>query len=164
MRKRLLRWAGIALAAALAVIWAAGELAYPARNPPQRHSGTILSAQGDATLRQACFDCHSNETRHPWYRHLPVAGLVMGQHIRQGRTELNFSLWDAMDASAHRKAIHEALEAVQEREMPMAEYRLLHPEARLAVETLATLERDAWQRYGVRGEGGEGSDEDDDRD
>lgn len=164
MRRRLSIWAGSVLAVALAAVWLAGELAYPGVNPPHRYRGTVLSAQSDPVLRRACFDCHSHETRHPWYRHLPVAGLVMAQHIRNGREELNFSMWDVMPAEQRAEAIHEMLEAVQEREMPTVDYVLLHPQARLSDPQVAALQRDALTRYGVRAGADDGDDGHDGRD
>ena len=170
MRKRWMTWLGTALVVALLAVWGLGEAAYPGTNPPERYSGTILSEQSDRVLRQACFDCHSNESRHPWYRHLPGVGLLMGWHIREGRGELNFSHWDNLDAETQRKAVRRTLHEVVEGNMPTPDYRLIHPEARVAAEQLAQLERDAQARYGVqpgqrggtneRGERGERGDND----
>lgn len=159
MRKRLLTWAGGAVVVALLAVWGLGEVVYPHTNPPERYRGTILSPESDALLRQSCFDCHSNETRHPWYRHMPVAGLLMGLHIRSGRDELNFSHWQRMGPEQRREAIGETLESVQEGDMPTLDYRLVHPETRLNAQEMATLERDAQAQYGVRpgeGRGGHG--------
>ena len=36
-------------------------------------------------LKRACFDCHSNETRYPWYSYLPGASLVLAEHVRDGK-------------------------------------------------------------------------------
>jgi Haem-binding domain len=157
MWKRLLIWLGAALVAAFLVAWGVGEAIYPRTNPPQRYDGPILSDAGDTVLRSACFDCHSNETRHPWYRHLPLAALFIGLDIREGRNEVNFSRWGTMDEAAQRKALRRALHEVDDGDMPPLQYRLLHPEARLDGQQRAGLERDALARYGVRpGEAGDG--------
>lgn len=153
MRKRVLTWGGGILVVALLAAWGVGELTYPS-NPPHRFDGTILSSESDPVLRQACFDCHSNESRRPWYRHVPVVGLLLGQHIREGRSKVNFSMWDTLDSHKQREAIGEALEAVREGDMPTPDYTLVHPEARLAPPQIAMLERDSLARYGVTGEGG----------
>ena len=75
---------------------------------------------------RACYDCHSNRTKWPWYSYIaPVSWLV--QHdVHEGREHLNFSEWDRRQKHAD-DAAHE----VEEGEMPLAIYRLLHPEARL---------------------------------
>lgn len=64
MRKWMKVAAG-ALAAALVVVWAVGEIAYGQSNPPDRYAGVMLSEQADAVLKKGCFDCHSHETRYP---------------------------------------------------------------------------------------------------
>jgi mono/diheme cytochrome c family protein len=50
--------------------------------------------QVEAILRRACYDCHSYETRWPWYAHIaPVSWLVV-RDVKRGRNHLNFSAWD----------------------------------------------------------------------
>src|SRR5512147_1206625 len=44
-----------------------------------------------STLRRACFDCHSNETRWPWYSSLPIASWLIARDVRSGRSQVNFS-------------------------------------------------------------------------
>jgi Haem-binding domain len=149
MRRQWLARAGGALAVAFLLAWAIGEAAYPHSNPPQRYDGPILSAQSDRLLRGACFDCHSNETRHPWYRHLPLAALLMGIDIREGRSELNFSRWNHMDPQYQRKVLAKALHEVREGDMPPLQYRLMHPQARLDAQEITRLQRDAQARYDV---------------
>jgi hypothetical protein len=80
-----------------------------------------------ALAKQACFDCHSNETEWPVYSHVaPVSWLV--QHdVDAGREVLNFSEW-------HRpqKEATESADEVTEEEMPPMIYRLAHSHARLS--------------------------------
>lgn len=80
-----------------------------------------------ALARQACFDCHSNETKWPVYSRIaPVSWLV--QHdVEEGRAALNFSEWQRPQKEAH-----EAAEKILEREMPPAIYGLVHGHARLS--------------------------------
>src|SRR5690348_13454762 len=42
-------------------------------------------------LQKACFDCHSNNTRYPWYFNIQPIAWWMGDHIDEGKKELNFS-------------------------------------------------------------------------
>jgi hypothetical protein len=46
-----------------------------------------------STLRRACFDCHSNETRWPWYSTLPIASWLVEGDVKEGRGQINFSRW-----------------------------------------------------------------------
>ncbi len=172
---RKFAFAGFALVlVVLAASWVYGELAYSRDNPPERYQGVILSARSDEVLRRACFDCHSNETRFPWYSHLPIVSIVMGEHIRQGRDELNFSAWDRVSRRTRAKWIKESREEVGEGEMPGWDYVMFNPEARVTSEELAWLESDAaalfpdrlGRKNGKRnhGKGGEKDDDEDEDD
>lgn len=76
---------------------------------------------------RACFDCHSNRTRWPWYAHVAPASWLLQSHVDEGRRELNFSRWDLAQEEAD-----EAGDTVRSGEMPPWTYLLTHPEARLS--------------------------------
>ena len=84
-----------------------------------------------STLRRACFDCHSNETRWPWYAYVPPASWLVGYDVRDGRAHLNFSRWAEYNPFDRADLLDEACELVTRDEMPLWQYRLLHREARL---------------------------------
>lgn len=125
----------VGAAVAVAGIWglsvALANSMVPDRNPPERYNGPIANAKLDAVLQRACFDCHSHETKWPWYTNLPVVSVLIAHDVGEGREKLNFSLWGAMSAEKRAKALHESGEEVSEGEMPMAIYLPLHPEAKL---------------------------------
>ncbi len=97
------------------------------RNPPVRSEPSWDSPMTRDMARQACFDCHSNETTWPVYASVaPVSWLV--QHdVNEGRAVLNFSEWPPSSEEAG-----EAAEEVREGEMPPVSYQLMHTHARLA--------------------------------
>lgn len=83
-------------------------------------------------LDRACADCHSHETRWPWYsRVAPVSWLVV-RDVDEGREKLNLSTWGALEPKRQQKLREEMWEEVSEGEMPLRMYRLAHPEARLS--------------------------------
>jgi hypothetical protein len=82
-------------------------------------------------LRRACYDCHSHETRWPWYAWVAPASWLVSRDVREGRRELDLSRWNAYDPKKQSKKLKEIWEEVAEGEMPPLFYRLLHPEARL---------------------------------
>ena len=96
-------------------------------NPPVTGEPTWDAPQTRALAKQACFDCHSNETEWPAYsRVAPVSWLI--QHdVSEGRSALNFSEWQRAQKEAA-----EAVEQVLEGEMPLQMYRLMHAHARLS--------------------------------
>ena len=75
----------------------------------------------------ACYDCHSNEPTLEWFDRIAPGSWIVAGHVREGRDELNFSEWDRDAGEAD-----DAAETVVEGEMPLPEYRALHPEARLS--------------------------------
>ena len=84
-----------------------------------------------AVLRAACYDCHSNETRWPWYSYIaPVSWLVAGD-VAEGREHLNLSEWPA-DAGERAEAAKRMWKNVERGEMPLLAYRVAHGEARLS--------------------------------
>jgi mono/diheme cytochrome c family protein len=97
-------------------------------NPPVVSEPNWDSPQTKELAQRACFDCHSNETTWPWYSNVaPISWLV--QHdAEEGRQFLNFSTWAD---GGHGREPGEAIEAVNEGEMPPATYLITHPEARL---------------------------------
>ena len=101
-------------------------------NPSARIEPSWDSPATRALAKQACFDCHSNETEWPAYASIaPISWLV--QHdVDEGRAVLNFSDWQRRQEKAK-----DASEEVREREMPPVAYRLMHGHARLG-----TLDRE----------------------
>lgn len=75
---------------------------------------------------RACFDCHSHETRWPWYSHVAPLSWLIQNDVDGGRRHLDFSAWDRPQKDAD-----EAAELVEKGEMPPGSYLLAHPEARL---------------------------------
>ena len=99
-------------------------------NPPVT-SDVEAPPETRAVLRTACYDCHSNETRWPWYsRVAPVSWLVAGD-VAEGREHLNLSEWPP-DAGERAEAARRMWKNVERGEMPIFIYRMMHGEARLS--------------------------------
>lgn len=112
-------------------------------NPPV--TGDIdAPPEVEAVLRRACYDCHSNETRWPWYGYLAPTSWAMAHGVAAGRAALNYSTWpdyDTTEAAAH---IQSSVAAAAQGRMPPRHHATLSPDARLSEEDLAVLE--AWAR------------------
>jgi hypothetical protein len=102
-------------------------------------------------LRRACYDCHSNETVWPSYAAVAPISWLVAHDVHEGRAELNFSRWSSYGDAARRKKLKETAEEVAEGEMPPWYYTLMHPEARLGAEDVATLR--AWASSGAASAG-----------
>lgn len=127
-------------------------------NPPVTGEPPWDSAATRATADAACFDCHSNETRWPWYSNIAPLSWRLQQHVDEGREALNFSEWGTGDQEAD-----DIVEVVREGEMPPWDYLLMHPEARLGTDRDAFL-AGLTATFGGDGDGEDDEDDEDDQD
>ena len=82
-------------------------------------------------LKTACYDCHSDSTRYPWYNHITPVNWWLKNHIDEGKRHINFSHY--VEGSYKRKIKHldETAEQVEKHEMPISSYLWIHKDARL---------------------------------
>lgn len=92
-----------------------------------------------AILRTSCYDCHSNETKWPWYSYVAPASWLIADDVQVGRGHMNFSEWSGYNTKQKNHKRKECGEEVEEGEMPLWFYIPLHPEANLSEEDTATL-------------------------
>jgi hypothetical protein len=85
-------------------------------------------------LRTSCYDCHSNESKYPWYAKVQPVGWFLKHHIDEGREELNFSTFGTYEPKRQAHKLYEAAEVLENGEMPMKSYTLMHSEANLSPE------------------------------
>jgi Haem-binding domain len=124
---------GLAALAVGGTLIAELQLPFPG-NPPVVMEPQWDSPETRELAARACFDCHSNETKWPWYASVPPFRWLVRDHVWEGREVLNFSEWNRDFEEAE-----EAAEVVEEGEMPLANYLWLHPEANLAEADKAAL-------------------------
>ena len=84
-----------------------------------------------AILKVSCYDCHSNNTRYPWYSELQPGAWFMAQHIKKGRDELNFDEFNNYSKRRKKAKIKSIISQIEKEEMPLKSYLLLHPDAGL---------------------------------
>ncbi|MBI1908715.1 MAG: heme-binding domain-containing protein [Deltaproteobacteria bacterium] len=74
-----------------------------------------------------CFDCHSDQTRYPWYYRLPGVRQLMDHDIEEAREHIDLS-HDFPFGGHHplKEQLKDLKEVVEENEMPLWRYRLLH--------------------------------------
>lgn len=90
-------------------------------------------------LKNACYDCHSHNTKYPWYTNIQPLGMWIKGHVKGGRQHLNFSLWGNYDSKKKAHKMEEIFEEVLEKHMPMKSYTFLHDEAKLSDEDRKAL-------------------------
>jgi len=132
MRKKL-KWIFVGLVA----VFALAQLANPPHtNPPVVPGHDLMAAHPPpepvaALLHAACYDCHSQETKWPWYSRIAPVSWLVASDVTEGRKHMNLSDWPQASPEHAVKQLERISEQVDYKDMPPAKYTLLHPEARL---------------------------------
>ncbi len=105
-------------------------------NPPSDSAAAFdlvakPSPQVAEIARRACYDCHSHSTVWPWYSRVAPVSWLVANHVREGRARLNFSQWNLLSPDMSKRRLKEACEEMRKGEMPLWNYKLMHPEARI---------------------------------
>jgi len=87
-----------------------------------------------ASIERSCYDCHSNNTRYPWYYNIQPVAWWLQHHVDEGKSELNFNEFGSYAADKMDHKLEEIAEVIQEDEMPLKSYRLAHKNANLTEE------------------------------
>ena len=99
---------------------------------------SFVPADVKLILKTSCYDCHSNETRYPWYSYVAPLKWMIIQHIDEGREAMNFSEWHKLNARDKIKLLDEIAEEVNDGNMPLPVYTFTHRNA-----TLGKIQKDA---------------------
>lgn len=82
-------------------------------------------------VQNACYDCHSNNTKYPWYDKVQPLAWILEKNIENGKRELNFNEFETYSRKKQQEKFEEIIEMVEENEMPLTSYKILHSEGRL---------------------------------
>jgi hypothetical protein len=123
----------IAPAAAVTLVGlaAAIQLVPVERGNPPVVADLVAPPAVTAVLRASCYDCHSHETRWPWYSRVAPISWLVAHDVEEARGRLNFSLWGSYEATRQQRLAEEILEEVEKGEMPLPVYLVVHRGARL---------------------------------
>ncbi len=122
----------LVLSAALIVI----QFIRPTKNVSGEKSNDIstkykMSDSVRLVFDKACADCHSNNTKYPWYASVQPLGLWLDHHVDEGKSEFNINEFAAYRIAKQNHKLEEVIEQVKEGEMPLKSYTLIHKEADL---------------------------------
>ncbi|BCD68840.1 heme-binding domain-containing protein [Nitratiruptor sp. YY09-18] len=121
---------------ALAVIFGLMQFipTYEKSNPPVEISKEIkVPKEVMAIFKRSCYDCHSNETKWPWYADVAPMSWVVRRDVIQGRKALNFSTWEEYSDTKKQELKKQIFRSV-EFAMPLPQYLWLHKDAKLSKE------------------------------
>ena len=129
------------IAFVLSALFVGIQFVRPPRTNPVSDPALALKAppQVQAILDRSCRDCHSNDTRWPWYSNVAPVSWWLADHIRDGRKELSTSEWASYSARKKSRKLEEICEQVEEGEMPLPSYTWVHREAKLSEEDKRVL-------------------------
>jgi hypothetical protein len=82
-------------------------------------------------IRSSCYDCHSNQTKYPWYSNIQPIGWLLQNHISEGKSELNLSEFGNQSNRMKQMKLKSIISQINDGEMPLQSYLLLHSEAKL---------------------------------
>ncbi len=83
-------------------------------------------------LQESCYDCHSNNTKYPWYNKIQPAAWFLENHITEGKDELNFNEWDEYSNRRKNSKLKSIINQIKDDEMPIFSYTLIHRDAQLS--------------------------------
>jgi hypothetical protein len=132
--RKYLQWG----AAALLVLLLGAQFIRPERSNPPADPGRDITvhlavpAEIAALLDRSCRDCHSHQTRWPWYSQVAPVSWLVADDVNRGRESVNFSEWAGYDAEAARKHLRSICTEVEEGFMPVPIYVVLHRSAALS--------------------------------
>src|SRR3954467_9888609 len=82
-----------------------------------------------ASLKIACYDCHSNNTRYPWYNNIQPVYWWMNNHIEEGKDHLNFFTFGDYGLKKGEKKMKGIAKVIEKSIMPISSYTLIHRDA-----------------------------------
>ena len=98
-----------------------------------------VTSEVESVLKTSCFDCHSNHTNYPFYAQVAPISFWINHHVEEGKEHLNFSDWNNYSIKKKLHKLDEIIEEINEHEMPLGSYTLIHHDAKLKEESSKLL-------------------------
>ena len=97
-----------------------------------RHFNVPANVAG--LLKTSCYDCHSNNTRYPWYTNIQPVGWLLAKHIKDGKTDLNFNEFANYSQRKQLSKLKATQNSIKDGSMPLSSYTMIHTDAKLSKE------------------------------
>jgi hypothetical protein len=113
------------------------------RSNPSVHGDLSAPPVVKEAFQRSCYDCHSNQTRWPWYSAVAPPSWWIHYEVDEGRKRLNFSSWTdyVSDPGTEDQKLSEIARLIASDAMPPWYYRAMHPDARLTQPERAAIAR-----------------------
>ena len=131
----------------IGILWLLASVgsAFSKSNPPVENQVKWDSKKTEELFYRACADCHSHETKWPWYSNIAPVSFPVIHHVNEGREHFNISAKNMGES-------YEAAEELEEGEMPEGSYLIMHPEADLSTEEKKLLIAGLKKTFGTEDE------------
>lgn len=126
---------------AILIVFVGIQLIRPAPNKNEQVLGTDIAKMYNVPdsiqtgLKTACYDCHSDNTRYPWYVMIQPIGWMMARHIKNGKENLNFSEFGSYSKRKQANKLRAIATSIKEGSMPIPSYTIMHADAKLSEAT-----------------------------
>lgn len=124
----------------LLIVFIAIQFIQPAHNKSEQMLETDITKTINVpdkvldVFKNSCYDCHSNNTRYPWYVYIQPMGWIMANHIKDGKKDLNFSEFGAYSKRKQANKLRAIAQSIKEGSMPISSYTIMHTDAKLSEE------------------------------
>ena len=131
---------------------------------PEKNQGDITSVDAflaetnppeevKIILKSACFDCHSDVTKYPWYNNITPVNYWLNDHVKDGKKHFDVSKWSDYSLKKKDHKMDELIEEVEEKEMPLPSYTWTHGDADLSpeqIEAVVKWSKEVRTRYALQ--------------
>ena len=127
------------------VVFIAMQFFSPTKNiSPGNHTAVFIKETNPTQeLRRifetSCYDCHSNNTKYPWYNNIAPISYWLADHVTEGKEHLNFSEWENYSLTKKDHLLEEIEDEISSGNMPLSQYTLIHADTKLSVSEVTEL-------------------------
>ena len=131
----------LVLLAALVII----QFIHPKKNKAEgqqpNYIGNVFAIPADVKtiLAKACNDCHSNNTRYPWYSSFQPLHWWHNKHIVNGKKKINYDEYTNRNLRYQYHKMEETVEMIEDGKMPLNSYTWMHKDAKLTQQEKSKL-------------------------
>lgn len=136
--KKIIKWIGIVFA----IVFIGIQFLRPDRtNPPVDENRTLYARvpvppEIKTMIERSCSDCHSSNTRWPWYSNIAPVSWLVADDVQEARKHLNLSDFAQYPPLRALAKLDMMCENMQDGLMPLPKYVAMHPDAKLSKEEI----------------------------
>ncbi|EJF99109.1 heme-binding domain-containing protein [Flavobacterium sp. F52] len=123
----------------IAVIFVAIQFFRPEKNISEKSNFNSIEKQHAVPksvgliLKTSCYDCHSNNTKYPWYNNIQPIAWWLNDHVVEGKRELNFDEFNRYSLEKKKKKLSEIIDEIEKKDMPLYSYTIVHSNTKLSL-------------------------------